>query len=552
MGVYEIRPEMKELCRAVILGLYDFIDMAEEALLDRKRVEKIRNNLTKEFKLTPPRNIELLEAYRELLEEGRIDDNTTIFNFLVKRKVRTESGIANITVLMKAYGCPGQCIYCPSQPKMPKSYFSKQPAMMRAVRNNFNCYKQMKTRLNGLKTQGHDISKIDVRTAGGTWGAYAHDYQEFFVKSIYFALNEGDGEFLEDEEATRLIEESSLAELIEINETTKCRCVGLWVETRPDWIDPTEIKRLRRFGVTGIELGLQTTNDKVNEFNKRGHSLEQSIEATKMCRDAGLKICHHIMPNLPTSTPEIDLQTVSDLFEKDILQPDYIKVYPCMVLPYTKLAKMVEEDSSIHTPYSDQKLFDILVKIKSLVPRHCRIIRILRDFPSNLVLQGTKTLNMRQILAQKGVHCECIRCREIKGDTYDPTKVELRVEEYPANQGQEFFISLNSQEQDKLIGLCRLRLPEKGLDFIPELKGAALIRELHVYGTQKSLNNQSESRLKSKTQHKGYGKQLMQKAEEIASQNGFTRVAVISAIGTREYYKKLGYELEGDYMVKSI
>ncbi|PIZ73350.1 hypothetical protein CO045_02305 [Candidatus Peregrinibacteria bacterium CG_4_9_14_0_2_um_filter_41_14] len=552
MAVYELRPEQEKLCHDVILELYNFIELADEALLDQRKVEKIRNQVTKKHLATPPRNIELIAAYNKLVEEGTIEPNDTIFSFLVKRKIRSSSGIANITVLMKAFGCPGKCIFCPTQPDMPKSYFSNQPAMLRAVRNNFDCYKQMKTRLNGLQTQGHDISKVDVRTAGGTWSSYLLDYQEFFVKSIYFALNEGPGDFLPNEEATKRITAASLEDLITENETAKCRCVGLWVETRPDWVDEAEVTRLRRFGVTGIELGIQTTNDEVNNFNRRGHGLAESIKATQLCRDAGLKICHHIMPNLPTASIQSDLQTVTDLFGKGWLEPDYIKVYPCMVTPYTTLAKMVEKDPSIFTAYTDDQLTKIVTTIIQMVPEYCRIIRILRDFPSEVVLQGTKMSNLRQIISNSGVTSRDIRSREIRGNNYIPTNVKLITRQYQANEGEEFFISFEDTIQDKLIGLVRLRLPKNKNTYIPELTDAALVRELHVYGTQKSLNKDKKDSLKSKTQHKGYGRHLMEAAEQTAAAAGYKKIAVISAIGTREYYKKLGYELEGTYMVKGI
>ena len=547
MAVYEIRPEVEDLCREIILAVYDFIDMADDALLDLKQFEKTRNQVTKKYSIDPPRNIELLAAYNKMLEEGIIEENEAVFKQLVKRKVRTLSGIANITVLMKEFTCPGKCIFCPTQPGMPKSYFSTQPAMLRAVRNNFNCYNQMKTRLNGLKTQGHDTSKIDVRTAGGTWSSYPEDYQEFFVKSIYFALNEGPGEFLDLEIAEKKINEAKLEDLIKENETAECRCVGLWVETRPDWITVNELLRLRRYGVTGIELGIQTTDDKVNEFCVRGHGLKESIKATQMCRDVGLKICHHIMPNLPTSTLESDLQTVRDLFDKDILNPDYIKVYPCILTPFTELQEMVKKDPSIFKPYTDEELIEILTEIIAHVPEYCRIIRILRDFPSDLVLKGTKTSNIRQVLERKGVKSQDIRAREIKNEKI--TDTEIRNKKYRSNEGTEHFISIDEPNLDKLIGLVRLRLPDQSVDYIPELKDAALIRELHVYGQQKGLG---DSKVKSKSQHKGFGKQLMAEAEKTAKEAGYNKVAVISAIGTREYYKKLGYKLEGTYMTKVL
>lgn len=548
--VYETRPELTPLCVDVIRKMYSFMEDADAALLTKKQVEKIRNQTTKEHKGVPPRNIELLKAYKTMVKEGEIEPNETILSHLIKRKVRTLSGIANITVMMKAYGCPGKCIFCPTQPGMPKSYFSSQPAMMRAVRNDFDAYKQVKTRLNGLQSQGHDITKIDIRTAGGTWSSYPVDYQEFFVKSIYFALNEGPGEFLSEEEAATRIKSATLADLIRENETTTSRCVGFWIETRPDWVTKEELIRLRSYGVTGIELGIQSTNDEVNQFNDRGHGLKESMAATNLARSVGLKVCHHIMPNLPKSTLQSDLQSIHDLFNLSGLKPDYIKIYPCVILPYTRLEKMHQEDPSIYQAYNNEQLIELLTEIKKTVPEYCRIIRILRDFPSEIVLHGTKTLNIRQILQNKGVKCRCVRCREIKNDKFsDPI---LEVLPYSVGEGEENFLSFVDQKQDKLIGLLRLFLPqEREQHFIEELQGAAIVRELHVYGQQKTLLSEQET-LSSNTQHLGFGKQLMQKAEDIASEKGYNKIAVISAIGTRQYYQKLGYKLEGTYMIKTL
>ncbi|MBI96593.1 hypothetical protein CL656_05555 [bacterium] len=550
MQNYEHRKEYEKLCKDVILRLYEFGNESGFELLDKKRVERIRNKATKDHKLTPPRNIELIKAYHKLIDDGVIEANNTVLGFIIKRKIRSLSGIANITVMLKSFGCPGKCIFCPTQPGMPKSYFSNQPAMLRATRNNFNAYMQVKTRLNGLKTQGHDITKIDIRTAGGTWSSYLDDYQEHFIKSIYFALNEGAGEMQDVETVEKIIQEKTLEELIEENETANSRCVGLWIETRPDWVTHKEIKKLRRFGVTGIELGIQTTDDKVNEFNKRGHGLEESIRATEISRDAGLKICHHLMPNLPTSTLESDLQTIEDTFLKEDLNPDHIKIYPCMVVPFTELAKMVKEDPSIYTPYTDPELIELLIKTLKIVPKYCRVIRVLRDFPSDLVLEGSKTLNLRQILEDRGVVSQDIRAREIKDLKVNEDAVDFEIIEYTSNNGREFFISLVDTSQDKLLGLLRLRLKKDLNTEIEEIKNTAIIREVHVYGQKQTLKK--DSSLNSQSQHRGYGKKLMAKAEEIAKAHDFKKISVISAIGTRKYYEKIGYKKGETYMLKML
>lgn len=553
MSVYSVRPEMLPLARKIILKL------SEESELDEKKLKLIRNQITKKNGGILPKNLELVQAYRDLVQEGKIESSPPVLKVIQKRKIRTLSGIANITVLTKDLGCPGECIFCPTETGMPKSYLSNEPAMMRAVRNEFDSYKQVKTRLSGLVAQGHDITKIDIRTAGGTWGAVPEWYRLRFLSGIYRALNEGPGPVgtkIENRKSNSIPDNSKLEarfleleDLIRENETAKCRCVGLWVETRPDWVDEEEVQKLRSYGVTGVELGIQTTDDAVNEFCKRGHGLKESVYATKLLREAGLKVCHHLMPNLPTASLESDIKSGKDLFENEGLRPDYLKVYPTMVTPFSKLATMVKKDPSVHEAYTDEELMDLIAEIKKTVPEYCRIIRIIRDIPAESVIAGTLKSNLRQIMQRRGVKCRCVRCREI-GDL-SITSYKLRVTNYRANEGEEFFIQMEDSEQDKLIGLCRLRFPDPNFKpLFEELEGAALIRELHVYGRQEALNEKGG--IKSETQHLGFGRHLMEKAEALAKEAGFKKLAVIAAIGTREYYQKLGYHLEGTYMIKNF
>ncbi|MFH1012488.1 MAG: tRNA uridine(34) 5-carboxymethylaminomethyl modification radical SAM/GNAT enzyme Elp3 [Candidatus Peregrinibacteria bacterium] len=543
MSVYSIRSSLIPLSKKIILAC------AEEKTLNEERLRHIRNALTKKSGGVLPKNLELIQAYSQLIEKGKIKPSPHMLRIIQKRKVRTLSGIANVTVLTKNLGCPGKCIYCPQEKGMPKSYLSNEPAMMRAVRNGFDAYKQVKTRLNGLVAQGHDVSKIDVRIAGGTWGAVPEDYRQKFLKGVYLALNEGPGKLTTNHSPL-----TTLEELIKKNETASpkaSRCVGLWVETRPDWVNTEELKKLRSYGVTGVELGIQTTDDKVNEFCRRGHGIKESIRATRLCRDAGLKVCHHLMPNLPTATKKSDLKSGKDLWRLEGLRPDYLKIYPCVVTPYSLLEKMVKRDPAIHTPYTDEELIEVLAKIKRQVPEYCRIIRIIRDIPAESIVLGNKKSNLRQIMQRQGVKCRCIRCREIQEEDFDPKKTKLKVQKYDANEGREYFISIEDPKRDKLIALCRLRFPgDPGNPLFPELKGAALVRELHVYGRKESLDSKKPAN--SKTQHLGFGKQLMAKAEDLAHRAGFKKLAVIAAIGTREYYKKRGYQLEGTYMVKAL
>lgn len=542
MTVYSVRPEMIPLAKKIVKRL------VKEQEVDEKKLKRIRNAITKENGGVLPKNLELVQAYRQLLEEGKIKSAPHVMRVIQKRKIRTLSGIANITVLTKDLGCPGLCIYCPTEKGMPKSYLSDEPAMLRAVRNEFNAYKQVKTRLNGLVAQGHDVTKIDIRTAGGTWGAVPDWYRVPFLNGIYLALNEGPGKIrdLSHED----LKKYDLQKLIKENETAHCRCVGLWVETRPDWIDEEELIKLRDYGVTGIEIGVQTTDDEVSKLNKRGHGLKESIEGTRLARKVGLKICHHLMPNQPGATWESDLKSGIDLFANEGLQPDYLKIYPTMVMPYSDLEQIVKDNPDFHKAYTDEELVNLIVKIKKEVPEYCRIIRVIRDFSAKSIIIGSKTSNLRQVIHEAMEKCRCVRCREIKDQNFDPEKVKLVDRIYTANEGEEHFISLEEPTLDKLIGLCRLRFNPVDEEVIfEELKGAAIVRELHVYGRQKSLTKKG---LKSNTQHMGYGRQLMAEAERLTKEKGLNKVAVIAAIGTRQYYEKLGYYLQGTYMVKDL
>ncbi|MBI5755199.1 tRNA uridine(34) 5-carboxymethylaminomethyl modification radical SAM/GNAT enzyme Elp3 [Candidatus Peregrinibacteria bacterium] len=554
MSLYSVRKSLLPLSRKIIL------ELCGEKVLDEKKLKEIRNRLTEINGGILPRNLELIQAYRELLEKGKIENAPSVLKIIQKRKVRSLSGIANITVLTKELGCPGQCIFCPTEKGMPKSYLSSEPAMMRAVMNDFDACRQVSARLNGLVAQGHDVSKIDIRIAGGTWGSIPEGYRLEFLCGIFRALNQGPTTKNPKSKARNTKKNSKceirnsklhLAELIKNNEKAKCRCVGLWVETRPDWVTEEEIRKLRSYGVTGVELGIQTTDDKVNQFCRRGHGLKESIRATQLLRDAGLKVCHHLMPNLPTATFESDLKSGLDLFENEGLRPDYLKIYPMVVTPFSPLAAMVKKDPDIHKAYSDEELMNLLALIKKQIPEYCRVIRVIRDIPAESILMGSKKSNLRQMMQVNGVECRCVRCREIQDSKFRIQDTELRTQRYRANGGEEVFISIDEPKLDKIIGLCRLRLPGKNTKPIFKvLENSAIVRELHIYGRQEALDKKRS--IDSKTQHLGFGKKLMNEAEKIAKRAGYSKIAVIAAIGTREYYRKLGYKLKETYMIKIL
>ena len=490
---------------------------------------------------------QLLQAYHKLVKDKKIKPNLEIERLLQRRWVRSLSGVAVVTVLTKPFKCPGQCLYCPNEDKMPKSYIKNEPAAHRAFLVNFNPYKQVKTRLATLKENGHPIDKVELIVLGGTWSAYSKKYQYWFLKECFRACNNS-------RPKTQL--NSSLKELkVDLkkeqkkNEKTKCRLVGLTLETRPDCIDLEEIKRIRDLGCTRIELGVQSIYNDILKKNKRGHLIETTIKATKLLKNAGFKINYHIMLNLPGSSLKKDYQMFKTLFSSPDFKPDLLKIYPCAVL---KTAELYQDwQKGKYHPYSLKELTDLIVQIKKIIPYYVRIQRVIRDIPSQYIEAGVKVSNLRQLIDQKeDKACNCIRCREIKGNYQPEKKIKIFRQDYKASDGQEVFLSFEDLKRKNLYALLRLRLPEKAEKVLPVLKEAALIREVHTYGRLMPLAQKN----KVYAQHQGLGKKLMQEAEAIVQKEfpELKQIAVISGVGVRGYYQKLGYRLKEEYMVKKI
>lgn len=484
-------------------------------------------------------NFKLQKAYESMLAEGWKGD-PALQRLLRKRKIRTLSGVSIITVLTKPYPCPGKCVFCPTEPGMPKSYLSNEPGAMRAVLDDFHPRDQVKTRLDSLRRQGHETDKIEMIVLGGTFSAYNRRYQSDYVRALFNACNDKPGK--------------SLKEAQRLNESSKHRIIGLSLETRPDHISEEEIKNMLKLGTTKVQIGIQQIDDVILELNKRGETVAQQIHAIKLLKDAGFKIACHLMPNLPGSTPEKDKWMVREFFDNPAFRADQIKIYPCVVTPYAELEEWWKQGR--YESYSDEVLMDILIEMKRHIPDYVRIERLFRDIPGESILEGSQKTNMRQLLhdrmAKEGVVCRCIRCREIKGESYDPDATELRVLEYEASGGKEFFISFNDAKRDKICSLLRLRFSSYSLQgkphFIPELEGAALVREVHTYGAQVKIG----AAALDASQHAGLGRRMLEEAERISKQAGFKKVAIIAGVGTRNYYRKWGYELEGAYMTKRI
>lgn len=496
-----------------------------------------------EEKMTPENAEDFRLVWAKAIK--RMPKNSEIWPFLTDpdlierfktRGVRTESGVAPFAVMTKPFYCPGQCVYCPLEEGMPKSYLSDEPAAQRAKKLKFNSYDQVEMRLKQMEETGHITNKIDLIVIGGTFSVYPEEYKREFFKGMFDGVNGYVSKTLEEAQ--------------KYNETGERRIVGISVETRPDWVTEEEIILWRKLGVTKVQLGVQAFDEKILRKIERGHSLDAVAEATRMCRNAGLKICYHLMPNLPGSNPEKDIEMAKIMFEDSRFGPDYLKVYPAMVIEGTELFNMWKRGE--FESYNDTDLKRVLKAIKSETPKWCRIDRLVRDISKQWVRSGTLRTNLRQILQEElkkeGKVCKCIRCREVRGGVYDAA-VKLMIDQRESLGGKELFISFESE--DKLFSMLRLRLPDIGEKILfEELRGAAIIREVHTYGQVKEIDEELGDGEKS--QHRGLGKKLMVKSEDIARERGYKKMAVISAIGTREYYSKLGYSLKGEYMVKEL
>jgi len=478
-------------------------------------------------------NVKLREVYNTLVAEGDVEPSETLEKLLITKRMRSLSGVSVITVLTKAYPCPGNCIYCPTEIDVPKSYLSNEPAVMRAILNKYDAFDQIKTRLDSLKLQGHPIDKVELIVIGGTFSYLPRDYQEEFIKRCFDALNGSDSKDLVEAKAK--------------NEKEKSRCVGLTLETRPDYIDEEEVKWFRYLGATRVELGAQSLDDKILELNKRGHKIVETKKATRLLKDAGFKICYHLMPNLYGSDVEKDKKLFREVFSNSDYRPDYIKIYPCMVTKNTPLFNLYKKGE--YRSYMNEELIDVITDIKKHTPYWVRIMRTIRDIPATSIESGSVTSNLRQVILERAIkegwQCHCIRCREIGSQSQKPkaNSKKLYVEEYEASDGKEIFLSYESVDR-KLYSLLRLRLTSG--QFINELKGAAIIREVHTYGQEIGVGEEG------KTQHVGFGKKLVIEAEKIAQKEGYNKIAVISGVGVRDYYRKLGYNLIGEYMVKEL
>ena len=472
---------------------------------------------------------------------------------LIKTKIRSISGIVPLTLFTKGVACPFNCVYCPSEPGMPKSYFSDEPAVMRAIRNNFKPFKQIESRLIMFALSNHPIDKVEIIIKGGTFSFLPRRYRTFFLKKIFEGCNTDTLLMLKSGEKN--YSHSSTLKTAQIqNESASSRIVGINIETRPDYIDAREIRYLRKLGVTQVELGVQTLSDKIYAKIKRGHSVKAVIQATQKLKDSGFKIGYHLMLNLPGSTPETDRLMLKESFINSDFQPDHLKLYPTTVTKFSQLADWYKKGK--YHPYPLKELIETIVSFKkSYVPPWVRIGRLTRDITTTMMDAQLFPPNLRESvqeeMSRQHIQCHCIRCREIQ--LKKPTlPISTRIIKYDSAGGKEFFIEKIDGEK-KCLGFIRLRFPsylfnKKNKPLFSALQDSAIIRELHVYGKAMEIG---ENDIKS-TQHKGLGEQLLQLAEEVAKKEGVKKLAIISGVGVREYYRKKGYKLEDTYMTKKL
>ena len=577
-----------------------------------------------------PTKANIVSSYSRQVAEGRIGKNAAIERSVLKKGIRSNSGVVVITVVSAPgpFSCPQDCAYCPNEPGQPRSYLSTEPAVARANQNKFDPVRMVYDRAATLARQGHKIDKIEIIVLGGTWSGYPWEYQQQFCRDIFYAANTfnedlarsrldfeiygKDGVDVEDmpcvalqlsPEFNPLVRpKKSLEEEQILNETAECKIIGLTLETRPDHISLLELKRLRSLGCTRVQIGVQHTDDEILNKINRGCTTADAVRAVRLLKEHCFKVDIHLMPDLPFTTVAKDLEMFDFVLDTPHLQADHWKIYPCEVTPFSAIEDWFAE--GVYEPYTDtdpENLVRLLVHVKAKVHPWIRLNRVIRDIPVESIIAGNMNTNLRQEiyrrLAAAGSACKCIRCREVR-DWRPNEEVVMRRRDYRSSEGDEMFLTFeglgsrgagggaenrgmtklkisnkekrrraiakaeappnvcdtgDSSQNAPLYALLRLRFnddPHAPSKTFPELDGCALIRELHVYGVvAPSRASAGEEKVQ---QHTGFGRRLMWEAERIAASKGYSKIAVIAGIGVRNYYRKLGYELRGLFLVKDL
>ncbi|MFO0691488.1 MAG: tRNA uridine(34) 5-carboxymethylaminomethyl modification radical SAM/GNAT enzyme Elp3 [Myxococcota bacterium] len=525
---------------------------------------------------------ELIAGFRAFGREAGLDLDEARFRRRVQRRpVRSQSGVTPLTVLTQPFPCPGQCIFCPNDVRMPKSYLSDEPGAQRAAQNRFDPYLQTWNRLAAFDATGHPVDKIELIVLGGTWSFYPEAHQVEFVERCLSAMSDfGAGIDRRSEHAPRLPDFEAIDAAVDgaafaknpynqrvsaflaahaaglagdrdagaadwaaleraqrRNESAGARCVGLVLETRPDQVTPEEVLRLRRLGATKVQLGVQSLDDAILDANRRGHDVAATRRAFRLLRAAGFKIHAHWMANLLGATPESDRADFARLFGEPDFRPDELKLYPCSLIETAELMRFWK--SGAWRPYGDDELLGLVADALAIVPRWCRVTRVIRDISSDDIVVGNKRTNFRQIaeaeVARRGGRIEEIRRREIRGEAFDAESLRLVESTYEAGGASEAFLELVTAD-DRIVAFLRLSLPGSR-SFVEELGDHAIVRELHVYGGAVGIGAEAAGR----AQHRGFGARLLEAAAERARAAGYATLSVISAIGTRDYYRRQGF-----------
>lgn len=569
-------------------------EIIESNISTKPEVESFIKKLNRKYKASGS-CLKLLYVYRNMCSKGKLKYDIHYEELFQSRGFRSQSGVLVIAVFtspfpetidsdgntkVQQFSCEYDCYYCPAEPNQPRSYLLNEPGVNRANKNKFDAINQFRDRVSQYISMGHPIDKIELLVLGGTWSSYPKDYQDNFIRDIFYAANT----LYDKREKYALDIEQKL------NESTECKIIGITLETRPDRINSYELQNFRRLGVTRIQMGIQHTDDRILYRINRKCTSRHAIKAIKMAKDCCFKIDIHLMPDLPKPLKEgilnikgtftlEDIDEEFDMVEADkkmfdtvINSPDWQadqwKIYPCEVVPWTRIE--TDYKNGVYKPYGHQynkkdwtALSELLIDTMTKVKPWVRLNRIIRDIPNDYIIGGNQNTSMRQDLdkelIKRNLYCMDIRNREVKKRNIDPSNAIMKIRKYEASYGDEYFITFETEDEKILFGFLRLRLSKNsgyklyGNEYVfPELKDCALIRELHVYGQVKKVNNNKDSEIFSNIQHLGFGKQLVNKAIEISCENNFRKIAVISGIGVKNYYRKFGFEDEKYFMTKKI
>ncbi|MFQ5758850.1 MAG: tRNA uridine(34) 5-carboxymethylaminomethyl modification radical SAM/GNAT enzyme Elp3 [Candidatus Bathyarchaeia archaeon] len=525
-----------DICREIIESIKEISNPTKEDV----NLAKLRIAGKHALNHVPPNS--------QLILHLKSDEKSKLLPVLQRKKIRTISGLTVVAVMTKPWPCPKEnpCAYCPGGPPYgsPQSYTGHEPAAMRGVQNEFDPCRQVRRRIEQLEAIGHAVDKVEIIVMGGTFPAMPLDYQENFVKRCLDAIT--------TKKTESLVEAKRQAEKSHVHN------IGITVETRPDWAKESHVDHMLSMGVTRVELGVQNVYDDIYELVDRGHTVEAVVEATRILKDAGLKVCYHLMPGLPGSSYRRDLKGFERIFNDPDFKPDMLKIYPCLVLKGTRVYEWWMNGE--YEPYTTEEAAELILEVKKKIPSWIRIMRVQRDIPAPLIEAGVDRSNLRQTVLRKlreqGLRCRCIRCREVGHrwlkDKVRPTldDVEILIAKEEASEGDDIFISAEDTAKDILIGYLRLRIPSEKAHR-PEIRPetTSIVRELHVYGPLVPVGERSAEAW----QHRGYGEILLSKAERLSSEDYDRRkIVVISGLGAKPYYKRLGYDYDGPYISKML